>query len=214
MYSGWWTIGSFRSAPIRLHWSVLIGALLFSGFHVEPALWLAFLLLILVHELGHAILVKAYRLHVIEIALHGMGGHCAYSPPGTSKQSAVIAWGGVLAQACLLAATVAATHVFGLPLFGPAYQFYYVFATVNVFVIFLNLLPFRPLDGANAWRLVPILIRQMRTRVDAQARVRRRREQVQEHLRVLDKAADESELDEEGRRLVRELIEKTTKTKR
>src|SRR5688572_5946802 len=115
MRNGWWTIGKWHGAPIRLHWSVALSALLFSRFQFEPAFWAGFVLLILIHEFGHAVLVRRYKLSVLEIAVHGLGGYCQHAPARTREQTAVIAWGGVLAQALALAIVQIAVTVAGPP---------------------------------------------------------------------------------------------------
>jgi hypothetical protein len=38
-------VGSFRGAPIDVHWSALFGMFLFSGAGFAPAYWLAWLLI-------------------------------------------------------------------------------------------------------------------------------------------------------------------------
>ncbi|MDX2053213.1 MAG: hypothetical protein SFV15_12520 [Polyangiaceae bacterium] len=91
MRGGWWQIAAWHGAPIRLHWSVLIGALAFSGFRLAPGSWFSYVLLICIHEMGHAVLVHRYRLGVLEIAVHGLGGHCRHESAGNPWQSAVIA---------------------------------------------------------------------------------------------------------------------------
>ena len=70
MSRGWWTIGHFRGAPIRLHWTLPLGAFAMGRFAFVPAFWVGFALLILIHELGHALLVVRYRLGLSEIAVH------------------------------------------------------------------------------------------------------------------------------------------------
>ncbi len=75
---GAFRLGSFRGAPIDVHWSAVLGMFLFSGADFAPAHWLAWLLIVLVHEMGHAVLVRRYRLRVLGIVVHGIGGECVY----------------------------------------------------------------------------------------------------------------------------------------
>jgi len=44
MSRGWWTLARFRGAPIRVHWTLPLGALIWSGFRFEPAFWVHILL--------------------------------------------------------------------------------------------------------------------------------------------------------------------------
>ena len=99
---GYWTVMRWRGAPVRVHWSLALSALVLGGVRLDPAGWLGIVLVVLAHEVGHAVLVRRYRLTVESIDLHGLGGECRYSGLAKGWQTAVIAWGGVLAQALLL----------------------------------------------------------------------------------------------------------------
>jgi hypothetical protein len=142
-------------------------------------------------------------LRVVEIAVHGAGGHCTYAPAGSDRERAVIAWGGVLAQGVLLAATVIARDALGAGRFALLEEVSVVFVLVNVLMIGVNLLPVQPLDGADAWRLVPMLLRHLEQRVDAHARAERARAQPK----------NERELSRENQAKVIQLIDRATKRK-
>jgi stage IV sporulation protein FB len=146
-------IAEWRGVPLRLHWTTAAGALLFSGFRFEPGAWLGFVLLVLLHEMGHATLVMRYRLRVVSIDVHGYGGVCRWAGQATGWQRAVIAWGGVLAQALLLGVTYGVVVLLGPPRSLLVAQLVDVFTFTNIWLIGLNLLPFPPLDGAQAWRI-------------------------------------------------------------
>ena len=75
---GWLQIGYLRNAPVRLHWSAPLGALFFGGFRIAPGYWLGFLLVILIHELGHAFVVRKARQTVLSVDVHGLGGVCQW----------------------------------------------------------------------------------------------------------------------------------------
>ena len=66
-----------------------------------------FFLLILIHEMGHAVLVRRVGLHAVSIDVHGFGGQCRYAGYPDPLQRSIVAWGGVLAQALLGAITLA-----------------------------------------------------------------------------------------------------------
>jgi hypothetical protein len=55
------TIGRIAGVPIRLHWSALVGAFIFTGFRFDAVAWLTFFGLIIAHELGHALVVKVAK---------------------------------------------------------------------------------------------------------------------------------------------------------
>lgn len=151
---GAWTVGRYGGAPIRIHWSVLILVALFGGF--QPGAWLGIVLVIVMHEVGHAVVVRGVGAVPTEIVVHGFGGHCAWRGPVSSRGRAMIAWGGVWGQLVLFA-------LVGLwaQLFTPASPFgghlIYALLWSNLRLAAFNLIPFPPLDGAEAWRLVPIL---------------------------------------------------------
>ena len=82
MRSGWLTIARLSGASVRLHVSLAIGALVASGLRFAPGAWAGYVVVLLVHELGHAALARRAGLRVIDVALHGLGGHCAYEEIG------------------------------------------------------------------------------------------------------------------------------------
>src|SRR5690606_38943391 len=59
---GYFTLFSVCGVPVRAHWTLPLGALLLSGGRMAPGLWLGVLLVIALHEAGHALLVHRYRL--------------------------------------------------------------------------------------------------------------------------------------------------------
>jgi stage IV sporulation protein FB len=150
---GYLTLGRFHGAAVRLHWSTLVGMLVLTRFHIAPGAWLGFLLVVLVHELGHALLAHRLGMIVVGIDVHALGGGCTYGGLPTRKEQATIAWGGVLAQAALLVATLVVVAVLGWPEGGQLAELADVLTFSNAMVAALNLLPVPPLDGADAWTL-------------------------------------------------------------
>jgi len=153
--NGYLNVGQLKGVPIRFHWSTALGALFFGGFAFRPAFWLAFVVLVLVHELGHALLVQRLGHRALSIEVTGFGGLCRWDGGrATELHRTLIAWGGVLAQAVLLVAAYAY-----LALLGPVTniheaQILSAFTRTNLWLIGLNLLPIPPLDGAQAWRIL------------------------------------------------------------
>lgn len=152
--TGFWTLTHFAGAPVRIHWTVAILVLFLGGW--EPVAWLGIIILIIVHELGHAMVVRAVGARVTEVMVYGFGGWCRWVGSVGTRQVAMIAWGGVLAQAVLLAVAstydslVVVTDRTTLILLS-------VFTSSNLSLILINLVPIPPLDGASAWPLVPML---------------------------------------------------------
>ncbi len=164
---GYWRIGRIRGVPVRFHWTVPVGAFLFGRFEFVPAFWLAFILIVLVHELGHAAMVWRYRHRVMSIDVTGFGGLCRWSGQPSRFERAAIAWGGVLAQALLLvvALILLLTGVWTVVPGGG--QLAGALIHTNLMIMVLNLVPLPPLDGAEAWRIlgmVPDLFTRHRAR--------------------------------------------------
>ncbi|MEP7127201.1 MAG: M50 family metallopeptidase, partial [Byssovorax sp.] len=150
------TIAHLRGVPLRVHWTTPLGAILFTGFSINPLVWIGYFLVVLVHELGHATAVWSYGHEVVGIEVNGLGGRCEWAGHPTAKEDAVIAAGGVAAQALLFVATLILLALTGpLPWFLEGIV--HVFVTVNVWILLVNLLPIPPLDGSRAWTLIPIL---------------------------------------------------------
>ena len=148
-------VGALFGVRIRLHVTLPIAALFFSAQGLRAGRIAGLLLLILVHELGHAALMKAFKLRVVGIVLHGAGGECAAAGFAMPVQLAAIAWGGVLAQGALW---LVAWRVGGVPSATLEGDLSWAFTVANPFMIALNLLPIPPLDGAAAWRLPGLLL--------------------------------------------------------
>jgi hypothetical protein len=156
---GYWSAFRVRGAPVRFHWTIPLGALVFGGFRFVPAFWAAFFFLILIHEMGHAFLVRAFGHRVMSIDILGFGGFCRWSGVATKSERGAIAWGGVLAQAVALVVTFALLLILGRPTTVYGAQVAEVFISTNLWLIALNLLPVPPLDGAEAWSFVGDVIR-------------------------------------------------------
>ncbi|MEZ4220517.1 MAG: hypothetical protein R3B13_06255 [Polyangiaceae bacterium] len=157
--AGYLTLFRLRGVPLRLHWTLPLGMLVFGGLRVAPAFWLGFFVLVLLHELGHAFIVRAYGHRVLSVDVTGFGGLCRWSGSATAMERGLIAWGGVLAQAVLLAVALGITLSVGAPKALWARELLSVFTWTNVWIIGLNLLPVPPLDGAEAWGFVRNLLR-------------------------------------------------------
>lgn len=152
-------LGHYKGAPVRFHWSILLGMAYFGGFQFAPGFWLGFCLLILCHELGHGFLVQLFGLKINDIVVHGFGGHCEWLGRANKIQESIIAWGGVLAQGILLAITLIVFQVKGPPATIFEAELYSVMTRTNIILMLFNLIPIPPLDGARAWRLFPLLLK-------------------------------------------------------
>lgn len=138
---------------LRVHWTVAAGALIAARLRLDPWIWLGFLCVVLVHELGHALAVSSAGGQLVGLDCTGVGGSCRWRGAGTLVERAWVAWGGVLAQAALLAVAVASALLLGSSAGRTVAPLRYCFVEVNLALLVLNLLPVPPLDGALAWRL-------------------------------------------------------------
>jgi Zn-dependent protease len=147
--------------------------LVLGRFSFVPGFWLGYLVLILVHEMGHAVLSRQQGLRATSIEVHAFGGQCRYSGVSISAwQRSVIAWGGVLGQAFVLAMALPIASFAPLPQIAFVHELLDALVSINLMLIVFNLIPFAPLDGAEAWKIFR-LIRERRGRFAArQARER------------------------------------------
>lgn len=171
---GYLTLGRVKGVPIRFHWTLPLGMAWLGGFAVRPGIWLGYLIVVLVHEAGHALLVRRYGLHVFGIDLHGLGGVCRHSPALHAKHDATIAWGGVLAQLVLYVVALLLSQV--LPVTIWTRQLMVVLLSTNLWLVLLNLLPLPGFDGAKAWRLPMMWLRGERRIPDPRESWRRERD--------------------------------------
>lgn len=137
-----------RLGPLHLHWSLLLGALLFCTLEPRPLLLLGYAAVLLVHVAGHAAALPGTRVGVTAVMLHGLGGELLGQGETTPLRRSMIASSGVLAQLTLLVAALMVT----LP---P--ELHDAFVRRNGIMLLLNLIPMKPLDGAQAWRVFPRL---------------------------------------------------------
>ncbi len=155
-------LGSIRGAPIRVHWSVPIGAVVFCGFKLVPGGWLAFLLLIVPrHE---PLATRSSSAASASRSCRSTSTRSAGSAAGTATRSpwqrSVIAWGGVVGQLVVLAIALVLGFVDSPYLQGDfVRQMLHAFVATNLSLMAVNLVPVRPLDGAEAWLLFGMLWR-------------------------------------------------------
>lgn len=148
--------------PVRLHWTLPVGMFLFGGMAVVPVFWSAFFVILLVHELGHAIVARRYGHRVTAIEVTGFGGVCRWEGNASDDEIGAIAWGGVAAQSILAAATYLVLTWTGKPEVSWGIQLVRALIYVNIALIVINLIPLRPLDGADAWPWVGRIIQRWR----------------------------------------------------
>ena len=161
---GYLHIGRLHGIPVRLHWSLPIGMFAFSYGQIRPGIWLGFFLIVLLHELGHALVVRHHRLQALSIQIHALGGVCRWQGQASPMARATIAWGGVWAQLVLLGATVLFIALAGTPRSAFGQDLVDAFIGANGTIAALNLIPVAPFDGAEAWPLFGLLYQRWRAK--------------------------------------------------
>jgi stage IV sporulation protein FB len=162
---------ALAGVPVRVHplfWLVTI--LLGAGNDAKPAevlIWTAAVFVsILVHEFGHAVLIRYYGWRP-RITLYGMGGLASYEPTWHRTWPQVaISFAGPAAGFLLAAATVLAIRLAGHAVYLDTKHFFrpvdfdpfrstnlndliFDLLFINIFWGFINLLPIYPLDGGK-----------------------------------------------------------------
>ena len=158
------SVGRLFGIPIRLHITILFFLLpaltqRALGLGVALEFSLGIVLSILVHELGHALAAKRYRMTGLSIMLHGFGGFAVSSGYRTPRQALVIVLAGPGATFAL-GLFLLAVGSLGLGSAPPgseaSLQFWIVHALgrLNVVLGFLNLIPVLPWDGGQALQAI------------------------------------------------------------
>ena len=162
-------IMKINGVPVYAHWSLLlIGTFILVGAIERPqetlAAWAAYFGVILIHECGHMLAAqrKGYQVHAIE--LYPILGFVRFQEPWSRYDHALIAWGGVAAQAVVAIPLVIFVSLFGFTRFDALNVAIGILGYYSLLISAFNLIPLHPLDGATAWYLVPELIRRARNR--------------------------------------------------
>lgn len=167
-----------RGVPVYAHWSLLLlGVVVLIAAFQKPAqvlaAWTAYFSIILIHECGHMIAAQRKGCRVISIELYPIHGTCRFEEPWSRYDHAVIAWGGVVAQAmigvplALLVGFVGFTPIDALNVAIGILSYY------NLALAVFNLFPVAPFDGVAAWPLFSELIKRMRNRQNSRMASRR-----------------------------------------
>jgi ATP-dependent Clp protease adapter protein ClpS len=163
-------INILRGIPVFIHWSLPAGGLLIStfvGFALPDVIYfcIAYTLLIVIHELGHASAARYFGLGIFRLQISGAGGQCVTGTPRTFIAAIAFSTAGILAQALLLIGTLIYLEIIGKPMsiFGTCLSIAFVY--VNCAMLVVNLIPRkRPrdnfgTDGYLLWKLTVNRIR-------------------------------------------------------
>lgn len=101
---------------------------------------------VMVHELGHAFVARAYGLGPIAITLHGFGGLTSFSQAPKPRQGIWITLAGPFAGFALGIVALIGSLFIDTPVVG---RLLVTATTFNLFWSAFNLLPMYPLDGGQ-----------------------------------------------------------------
>ena len=156
-----------KGVPIYVHWSVLlISVLILANVIHQPVTSLvglvAYLSVLLIHEVGHLVAAQKMHSEVISIKLYPIFGITRFKMPWSRFDHCVIAWGGVIAQALIAIPAAGWIMFFGYSRFEAINAMLVLLGFFSLGVAAFNLLPIPPLDGATAWAIIPEWIRRRR----------------------------------------------------
>lgn len=166
------TIRGPFGVPVHLHWSVLLGGLIpcvYVGFSIVdiPFFTVAFVLLVGVHEFGHALAAKLLGLEVFEVQINITGGRCRYELPSIIWKALFVTSAGILAQVILLLIAIIYSAMVGYESGRVTSCFLLVFTFINALVLIVNVIPAKifaglSTDGLILWKLTVAWIRVVR----------------------------------------------------
>lgn len=163
-----------------LNWSVkvcrLFGIPIYLHISILFFLWVAFparefglaraaefalglILSILMHELGHALMAKQFRMTDLTIMLHGFGGFATSRGYRTPKLALMITLAGpvvtfIVGGVCLAIGNYGMNSAAeGSEVFLQSFLVWWL-GSINILLGFLNLVPCLPFDGGNALRAI------------------------------------------------------------
>jgi Zn-dependent protease len=164
MRQDYWQLGTWGRIPVSMHWTVLLSAawlyIIFQDVVATLIGCVGMVILMLAHEYGHVFALRRRKLGVTGISLFGVHGETAYNEYAAKGNDAiVVAWGGVAAQAIVMAVALIANATIpfdAIPLGNIVWApLYFMFTKFNVFLMIVALLPIGPFDGHAAWKIIP-----------------------------------------------------------
>lgn len=151
------------SIPVRVQFIFLITMVLFAR-STNPgviAVWGGVVFVsVLIHELGHALMGKAFGL-APQIEIHGMGGTTSWAEGGrklTPGRSILVSLAGPSVGIVLGIGVMVAVSILGAPTAPLAREAVEDVIWVNLIWGIFNLLPMLPLDGGNVMAAIFALV--------------------------------------------------------
>ena len=150
---------SVLGVPVYIHaTSVLVLAyfIIAKGFLPGLVATIAFFILMFIHEIGHAFFVRYYKHELDSISLYPLHGICEYYIDERYLPETLIIAGGLIFQAAVGLIWYALIAVLSLLKLNSVISLIepltYIFLSINLLAIVINLLPIKGLDGHELWR--------------------------------------------------------------
>jgi Zn-dependent protease len=155
MSNGSLHLGRYVGIPVRAHWSMALIAVLFGvslagtfGVFAGVVAVVAFLLSILAHEFGHALVARRYGVETESIDLWALGGVARLDrEPPTPRADGLIAVAGPLVSLAIGVLTLGAGFLVSSGVVAWV-------GVVNLLLAVFNMLPGAPLDGGRVLRAI------------------------------------------------------------
>jgi Zn-dependent protease len=156
-------VARIKQVAIYVHWSVfVISAIILIESVERPVRTLvavaSYLAILVIHESGHLIVARRQGCEPIAMEIFPLHGLAVSHSSGWQWDEAVITWGGVTAQAVVGLPLTLWISIFGLTPFDAVNAFLAILGPFNLFIAAINLLPIGKLDGAKAWKLLPVIL--------------------------------------------------------
>jgi len=155
--SGYARWGALSGAPVRWHWSLLVGLALAGGLTLNPVAWLLYLGIVAAHEGAHFAAVRQARLEVVGVDFQATGGKVRWRGEASPRTQVILAWAGVLAQLGVLIAAELVLVIAGGAVAPWLVEVERVSIEMNAILIAVNLLPLPTFDGEVAWKAIYFL---------------------------------------------------------
>jgi Zn-dependent protease len=160
-------IFQYKGSPVNLDYSLIFVVPFYFFFYdnwkLLPIFVLTLLLLVLFHELGHAYICNRLKVKVYKIDISFLMGVCTYERPYYELEDIYISWGGILAQLIILVIAFISIQSYLILNNIPDLRYSdndvlilisHVLIKLNIFIIFINLVPVKGLDGYFAWKII------------------------------------------------------------
>jgi len=140
------TLPKINGVPVFCHWTVVFVMAVVSFLNdFKPAesllACMAYIVLILIHELGHLFFLQRAGLQVFAISISGMGGACYSTVPAAKADALLVYSGGVIFQFILFFLSLGLVSFLEEPIHFLLSPILIIFIHFNLFLILTNLFP-------------------------------------------------------------------------